>query len=78
VAASLKNRIVPAHVVAKRLVSAGSGNRLTKALTHLGRLIKTTYLLRFFDDSQLRRVVGLQLNRGEFRQKLARHTSFAN
>jgi TnpA family transposase len=78
VAASLKNRIVPAHVIAKRLVSAGSGNRLAKALTHLGRLIKTTYLLRFFDDSQLRRVVGLQLNRGEFRQKLARHTFFAN
>ena len=78
VAASLKNRIVPAHVIAKRLVSAGSGNRLAKALTHLGRLVKTTYLLGFIDDPALRRMVGLQLNRGEFRQKLARHTFFAN
>lgn len=77
-AASLKNRIVPAHVVAKRLVSAGSSNRLAKALTHLGRLVKTTYLLGFIDDPALRRMVGLQLNRGEFRQKLARHTFFAN
>lgn len=78
VTASLQNRIVPAHVVAKRLVSAGSGNRLAKALTHLGRLVKSTYLLRFFDDLPLRRAVALQLNRGEFRQKLARHTFFAN
>lgn len=78
VAASLKNRIVPAHVIAKRLVSAGSGNRLAKALTHLGRLVKTTYLLGFLDNPELRRVIGLQLNRGEFRQKLARHTFFAN
>jgi TnpA family transposase len=58
VAASLKNRIVPAHVVAKRLVSAGSGNRLAKALTHLGRLVKTTYLLGFIDDPALRRIPG--------------------
>ena len=78
VAASLKNRIVPAQVVAKRLIGAGSGNRLAKALTHLGRLVKTTYLLRFVDDRELRRVVGLQLNRGEFRQKLARYIFFAN
>ena len=38
VAASLKNRIVHAHVVAQRLVSSTASNRLAMALTHLGRL----------------------------------------
>jgi TnpA family transposase len=78
VAASLKNRIVPAHVIAKRLASASSSNPLAKALTHLGRLVKTTYLLRFLDDPELRRVVGRQLNRGEQRQGLARYVFFAH
>ena len=40
--------------------------------------MKTTYLLGFIDDPALRRMVGLQLSRGEFRQKLACHTFFAN
>lgn len=78
VAASLKNRIVPAHVIAKRLISSGSHNRLANALTHLGRLLKTTYILRYFSDPELRRQVGLQLNRGESRQELADHVFFAN
>ncbi len=78
VAASLKNRIASAHVIAKRLISSGSHNRLAKALTHLGRLIKTTYILRYFSDPELRRQVGLQLNRGESRQELANHVFFAN
>ena len=78
VAASLKNRIAPAHVIAKRLISSGSHNRLATALTHLGRLIKTTYILRYFSDPELRQQVGLQLNRGESRQELADHMFFAN
>ena len=41
VAASLKNRIVPADVIIKRLVNASPADRLSKALTELGRLVKT-------------------------------------
>jgi len=78
VAASLKNRIVPAHVIAKRLISSGGHNRLANALTYLGRLLKTTYILRYLNDTELRRQVGLQLNRGESRQELADHVFFAN
>ena len=76
VAASLKNRIVSAHVIAKRLIGAGATNRLAKALTHLGRLIKTIYLLRYIDDDELRRQTERQLNRGELRHKLAKYVFF--
>jgi len=78
IAASLKNRIVSAHVVAKRLINLGTTNPLAKALTQLGRLVKTTYLLRYLDDETIRRVVELMLNRGEGRQNLAQHVFFAN
>lgn len=78
VAASLKNRIVSAHVIAQRLARLGSSNRLAKALTHLGRWVKTIYLLRYIDDPVLRRRVAVQLNRGEMRHQLARYVAFAN
>ena len=78
IAASLKNRIVSAHVIAKRLINLGTSNPLAKALTHLGQLVKTTYLLRYFSDPELRRVVELMLNRGEARHFLAKHVFYSN
>lgn len=78
VAASLKNRIVHASVVAQRLVSSAASNRLAMALTHLGRLVKTIYLLRYVADPVLRQQVRTQLNRGEARHDLARSLFFAD
>lgn len=78
VAASLKHRLVSAHVIAKRLINSSPSNRLAKALTHLGRLVKTIYLLRYIDDAGLRRKILIQLNRGEQRHNLAKHVFFAN
>ena len=76
VAASLKNRVVPASLLATRL--ANQSSRLAKALMHLGRLVRTTYLLGYFSDEALHREVERQLNRGERRQRLARHVFFAH
>ena len=78
VAASLKNRIVQPHVVAKRLSNLGSTHPLSKALTHLGRLVKTTYLFRYMSDRELRRAVRQMLNRGEGRHQLVDHIFFGN
>lgn len=78
VAASLKNRIVPADVIVKRLVSSSPADRLSKALTELGRLVKTVHILQYIQDEQLRRQIGKQLNRGEHRQGVARHVFFAD
>jgi TnpA family transposase len=76
VAASLQSRTSPAHVVLKRL--AGSSDRLANALRALGRLLKTTHILRYLNDAPLRARIQLQLNRGESRHNLARRLFFAN
>jgi TnpA family transposase len=78
VATSLKNRVTSANVIVRRLVSSSPSNRLAKALTHLGQLVKTIYLLRFLDDSALRQQVRTQLNRGESRQDVAQRIFFAD
>jgi TnpA family transposase len=67
VAASLKNRIAPAHVILERLAGRSPSDKVAKVLAALGRIVKTTYILRYVSDPQLRHPVQLQLNRGESR-----------
>lgn len=43
VASSLRDRTTPAHVVLDRLAAGSPSDRLAKALTMLGRIVKTTY-----------------------------------
>lgn len=77
VAVSLREATAPAHVVLRRLASSPK-DRLSKAITTFGRLLKTTYILRYFHDETLRERVHRQLNRGESRHQLARRLFFAN
>ncbi len=77
IAASLKDRLTPAHVVMQRLIYARA-DRVAKALTALGRLAKTVHILRYIHEEPLRRAIQLQLNRGEFRHTLAKWLFFAN
>jgi TnpA family transposase len=77
-AASLKDRLTPAHVVMQRLVNANSSDRLAGALSQLGRLIKTLHILRYIQEEKLRDAIQMQLNRGEFRHILAKSLFFAN
>jgi TnpA family transposase len=78
VAASLRNRTAPAHVVVQRLAGRSPADRLAKALTALGRAVKTIYILRYLHDESGRRRVQLQLTRGESRHSVARWLFFAN
>lgn len=78
VALSLKKRTAPAHVIVQRLTNSYPSDRLSKAFTHLGRIIKTEYILRYLTDPELRRTVQLQLNKGEYRHKLPRRIFFAD
>jgi TnpA family transposase len=66
VAASLRSRTTPAHVILDRLAASPS-DRLAKALTALGRAAKTIHILRYAHDAQLRARIQRQLNRGESR-----------
>jgi TnpA family transposase len=79
VAASLKNRTAPANVIVQRLANASSSDRLAGALTALGRVVKTIFILRYLSDAGLRHRIQLQLNRGEARHELVgRCLFFAN
>ena len=78
VAASLRNRTAPAHVVLRRLASSAPSDRIAKALTALGRALRSLYLMRYVHEEDLRARMQLQVNRGEFRHKLARRLFFAN
>jgi TnpA family transposase len=78
VAASLRNRTAPVHVVLQRLAGSAPSDCLAKALATLGRVLRTMYLLRYIHDETLRGRMQLQLNRGERRHQLARRLFFAN
>ena len=78
VALSLKQRTAPAHVIVQRLTNSFPADRLAKAFTNLGRIIKTQYILRYLTDRDLRQTVQLQLNKGEYRHKLPRRIFFAD
>jgi TnpA family transposase len=78
VALSLQQRTAPAHVVVQRLLNSYPSDRLSMAFTHLGRIIKTQYILRYLTDPPLRYTVQRQLNKGEYRHKLPRWIFFAN
>lgn len=75
---SLKNKTVPAHLIVQRLMNTSPSDRLSRAFREFGRLIKTQYILRYISDSELRRTIRIQLNKGEYRHKLPRWIFFAN
>jgi len=66
------------RVALERLAGSPRLERLAKALTALGRSVKTTNILRYLHDPAVRDRVHLQLNRGESRHELARRRFFHN
>ena len=65
-------------MVVQRPAGSSPSDRVARALTALGRVVKTTYILRYLHEEDVRRRVQLQLNRGESRHDLARWLFFAN
>jgi TnpA family transposase len=65
-------------VIVQRLTNSFPADRLAKAFTNLGRIIKTQYILRYLTDRELRRTVQRQLKKGEYRHKLPRRIFFAD
>jgi hypothetical protein len=76
-AASIRDRSSPAHVVVDRL-AANASDRPAKALTMLGRVVRTTFIMRYLHDAKMRDRVQLQLNRGEGRHALSKRIFFGN
>jgi len=78
VATSLKQRLTPANEIVQRLTKGSPSDRLAKAFTNLGRIVKTEYILRYLTTPDLRRKIQRQLNKGEYRHSLARWVFFAH
>lgn len=62
----------------QRLTASGPSDRVAKALSGLGRLVKTRNILRYLHDAPLHLRIQTQLNRGEARHGLARWLFFAD
>lgn len=75
---SLKQGLIKPHIIVKKLHAQETFTKLAKALVHLGRIVKSTYILRYLHDTELRYAVRKQLNRGESRHTLARYVFFAD
>ncbi len=75
---SLKQRLIKPHIMIQKLHNQQSATRLAKALLHLGRIVKTIYILRYLHDRDMRKAVRLQLNRLESRHSLVRSIFFAD
>jgi len=73
VAGSLKVGTIHASTLVQSLQRAGHPTTLARAISGVGRVAKTLYLLNYIDDEHYRRRILIQLNRGEGRHGVARH-----
>ncbi len=75
--ATIKLKHTTASKIFKRLNSY-SKSPLYKALKEFGRIIKSLFILRYYDDLELRQAIEKQLNKSELANKLTRAIRFAN
>lgn len=73
VAGSLKVGTIHASALVQSLQRGGHPTTLARAISEVGRVAKTLYLLNYIDDEHYRRRILIQLNRGEGRHGVARH-----
>ncbi len=76
VVAALKGRAVTPSVILKELSAFRHQNSLAAALREVGRIERTLFTLRWFDDPALRRLVTAELNKGEAKNSLSRAVAF--
>ena len=65
VAATLKSGWVTSSLLISKLQSYPRQHHLTALLQEYGRLVKTTFILRYLQSQPLRRRIHVQLNKGE-------------
>ena len=78
VAGSLKLGWVTASLLISKLQTGARENVLSRALRHLGRLVKTQFILRWIENPDYRRRIHHQLNKGEALHALRRFLFFAH
>ena len=76
VASSIRHGTVSASLLMRKLAAYPRQNQVARALTEMGKLERTAYLLEYFRDEALRRRVLVGLNKGEALHALARQLFF--
>lgn len=76
--ASIKLRHSSASQLFKRLSSYANDHPLYKALKEFGRIIKSRFILTYFDDLELRQRIEKQLNKIELANRFSKAVFFAN
>jgi TnpA family transposase len=74
--ASIRLRYATASQIFKRLSSYSLENPLYKALKQFGRIIKTIFILIYYDDLQIRQLIQKQLNLVELSNKFSKAVFF--
>jgi TnpA family transposase len=76
VISAMRARTVTPSLILKKLSAYKQQNGLAAALREVGRVQRTLFTVRWFDDPALRRLVTAELNKGEARNSLARAVAF--
>ena len=76
--ATIKLKHTSASQLFKRLSSYAKEHPLYQALKEFGRIIKSIFILTYFDDVELRQRIEKQLNKVELSNKFAKAVFFAN
>ncbi len=76
VASSICHGTVSASLLMRKLAAYPRQNQVARALTEMGKLERTAFLLEYFRDEALRRRVLIGLNKGEALHALARQLFF--
>lgn len=73
---AMRNRVVTPSLILKKLSAYRQQNSLAAAMREIGRIERTLFTLRWFEDPALRKLVTAELNKGEARNTLARAVAF--
>lgn len=76
--ATVKLKHTTASQLFKRLNSYSKQHSLYRALKEFGKIVKTTFLLKYIDDVNFRQAIEKQLNKIESSQKFAKAISFGH
>lgn len=75
---TIKLKHSTASQIFKRLSSYAKQNPLYKALKEFGRITKSLFILKYYDDLDLRQAIEKQLNLVELSHKFAKAVFFGN
>ena len=75
---TIKLKHSTASQIFKRLSSYTKQNPIYQALKEFGRIIKTLFILKYYDDLELRQTIEKQLNLVELSNKFAKAVFFGN